>query len=88
MAATCSNASSPAKTLMGLPSNAFLTVAYFVTSTITTILGWNSNACSINKDSLEWAVNISATNNSGCAAITSRVCFPIDPVDPKMAILF
>ena len=88
MAATCSNASTPANTFIGFPSNAFFTMAYFPISPITTILGTNCKACSINKDSLECAVKTSATNNSGCAAITSSVCLPIEPVDPKIAILF
>ena len=52
--------------------------------------------CELNEDdayktntlSVENAVNISAVNNSGCAEITSNVCFPMEPVDPYIAIFF
>ena len=57
-------------------------------SPITTILGINCKACSINNASFENAVNISAVNNSGCVEITSNVCFPMEPVEPYIAIFF
>ena len=44
-------------------------------------------ACFVSKSTLRRADINSTSNMSGCLLITSKVCVPIDPVEPSIAIL-
>jgi hypothetical protein len=55
---------------------------------MTTTAGKNSKACSISNSWLECAVSTVAEKSEGLDLITSSVCFPMDPVEPKRPTLF
>ena len=78
----------PAKTLIKVSFKACFTNSYFVWSAITTAFGSNSNACCINKSAFVPAVSTSTANSSLCSLTISKVCVPIDPVEPSKAMCF
>ena len=53
-----------------------------------TYFGLNSFICSSNNSMLLFADIAITSNLSLCSLTTSSVCFPIDPVDPRIDILF
>ena len=55
-------------------------------SVMITCRGWNFRACSSASATLLWAV-MAATVSPSCSA-TSRVCRPMEPVEPKIDIVF
>ena len=86
--AASSSASSPAKTMMPLGERASFTNAYFEDCVMTTTAGKNSKAWAINNSWLEWAVSKVAEKSEGLALMTSSVCVPIEPVEPKRPTRF
>src|SRR5665213_3432713 len=53
-----------------------------------TYSGSNSSACLINRSAFEFAVSINTLKIPGLPLITSNVCVPTLPVEPRMAMFF
>ena len=49
--------------------------------------GENSRTCAASAAALDRAASAAAQNDSGCRRMTSRLCVPMDPVLPRIAIL-
>ena len=81
-------ASAPAYTLIGKSERASCTILYCVSSAITTVSGLKARACLMSSSALRPAVSVCASKRSGWRLITSSVCVPIEPVEPKTAIFF
>ena len=85
---TSSRALAPECTWICVPAKAAFTSAYFVSLPITTWAGFQAKAWVMSRSAWFWAVMTSTENSDGCSAITSKACVPMDPVLPKIAILF
>ena len=85
---TLASALSPAYTFIPSGSNAVKTSLYLSSAPITTTLGLNVLACSINREALLPAVSTSISKKFSFSATTSNAWVPIEPVDPSMAICF
>ena len=77
----------PANTFVSVPSNASARSLYLVSSQMTALLASNSLAWLAISSQLPLQVSISTSKRSLCSLITSRVCLPIEPVEPSIAIL-
>lgn len=60
---------------------------YFVSSAMIANAGRCFRACSISSPTLEPAANTDALKRSGKWDMTSSVCVPMEPVEPRIAIL-
>ena len=85
---TSSSALAPECTWISVPAKAAFTSAYFASFPITTWAGFQAKAWVMSRSAWFWAVKTSTENSEGCSAITSKACVPMDPVLPKIAILF
>ena len=78
----------PAWTWVAVPARAVRTSSYLDSLQMTACGTENSRACSAKRAALLPAVMARTSKRSGCCRTTSSVWLPMDPVDPRMAILF
>ncbi len=84
-ASSASDASASGPLRTSHSGSASLSVASCAASAIATTFGRTARACSISRSTDDDAPSATTSNRSASAATTSRVCTPIEPVEPATA---